>query len=176
MDKEEHSAETGTYRWMAPEVIRHETYSYQADIYSYSLVTWQLLTHERPFSRSSQIDVAQLVSMYEARPPFPDGTPIQIQTLISGGWSEDPQCRPSADMFCTSLTKIMNEMNSQNTEWLAAPNGHQVYGSNTLKEESRVTNMIRRKSSNSRKLILPSSQKNTAKRRFPVKMGIFGKK
>jgi len=29
------TAETGTYRWMAPEVIRHEPYSYKADIYRF---------------------------------------------------------------------------------------------------------------------------------------------
>ena len=45
----EHTAETGTYRWMAPEIIRHEAYSFMADVYSFALIMWQLTTREEPF-------------------------------------------------------------------------------------------------------------------------------
>ena len=48
----EHTAETGTYRWMAPEVIRHEAYSFMADVYSFALILWQLITREQPFKGS----------------------------------------------------------------------------------------------------------------------------
>ena len=44
------TAETGTYRWMAPEVIRHEKYSRSADVYSYAMILYELLTHEVPHS------------------------------------------------------------------------------------------------------------------------------
>lgn len=41
---EELTAETGTYRYMAPEVIRHESYSSNADVYSFGILLWQLIT------------------------------------------------------------------------------------------------------------------------------------
>lgn len=41
---QELTAETGTYRYMAPEVIRHESYSSNADVYSFGIVLWQLIT------------------------------------------------------------------------------------------------------------------------------------
>ena len=44
------TAETGTYRWMAPEVIRHERYSRSADVYSYAMILFELLTHQVPFA------------------------------------------------------------------------------------------------------------------------------
>jgi len=40
------TAETGTYRWMAPEVIEHKPYNYKADVYSYAITLWELLTGE----------------------------------------------------------------------------------------------------------------------------------
>ncbi|KAM0041503.1 putative dual-specificity kinase TKL-Pl-4 family [Helianthus debilis subsp. tardiflorus] len=38
------TAETGTYRWMAPEVIEHKPYSHKADVFSFGIVVWELLT------------------------------------------------------------------------------------------------------------------------------------
>lgn len=38
------TAETGTYRWMAPEVIEHKPYDEKADVFSFGVVVWELLT------------------------------------------------------------------------------------------------------------------------------------
>lgn len=38
------TAETGTYRWMAPEVIEHKPYDEKADVFSFGVVLWELLT------------------------------------------------------------------------------------------------------------------------------------
>ncbi|KAG8074570.1 hypothetical protein GUJ93_ZPchr0006g43104 [Zizania palustris] len=38
------TAETGTYRWMAPEVIEHKPYDSKADVFSFGVVLWELLT------------------------------------------------------------------------------------------------------------------------------------
>ncbi|KAJ0474986.1 putative dual-specificity kinase TKL-Pl-4 family [Helianthus annuus] len=40
------TAETGTYRWMAPEVIEHKPYDHIADVFSFAIVLWELLTGE----------------------------------------------------------------------------------------------------------------------------------
>lgn len=40
------TAETGTYRWMAPEVIEHKEYNHKVDVFSFSILLWELLTGE----------------------------------------------------------------------------------------------------------------------------------
>jgi serine/threonine protein kinase len=34
------AAETGSYRYMAPEIIQHTSYSFSADVYSFGMYTW----------------------------------------------------------------------------------------------------------------------------------------
>ncbi|KAI9917855.1 hypothetical protein PsorP6_013273 [Peronosclerospora sorghi] len=51
----------GTYRWMAPEVIRHEPYSSKADIYSFDIVLWELLTRDQPSRGLTPISGKQVI-------------------------------------------------------------------------------------------------------------------
>ncbi len=61
------TAETGTYRWMAPEVIRHASYSFPADVYSFGVVLWQLLTRSQPFQGMTPIQAAFAVAKHSHR-------------------------------------------------------------------------------------------------------------
>jgi serine/threonine protein kinase len=123
----ERTAETGTYRWMAPEVIRHESYSSLADVYSFAVLMWQLLTREDPFGPQSQIDAAMSVARDCVRPPFPTGTPVAIQKLIEACWSDDPTLRLPFDQISTSLKDIESKLTDAEKQWIEAPLGHSVY-------------------------------------------------
>eukprot|EP00897_Mesotaenium_endlicherianum_P003320 jgi/Mesen1/3015/ME000177S02293 len=43
------TGETGTYMYMAPEVIRHERYTEKCDVYSYGVMLNELLSGEPPY-------------------------------------------------------------------------------------------------------------------------------
>ena len=45
-DMHDMAPETGTYQWMAPEVIRHEAYDKRCDVYSYAILAWEMLTDQ----------------------------------------------------------------------------------------------------------------------------------
>jgi serine/threonine protein kinase len=121
------TAETGTYRWMAPEVIRHEAYSNLADVYSFAVLMWQLLTREDPFSPKSQIDAAMCVARDGVRPPFPEGTPVAVRELIEACWNDDPALRLPFDQISTKLKHIESKLTDEERQWIEAPLGHSVY-------------------------------------------------
>eukprot|EP00592_Proboscia_alata_P021495 CAMPEP_0194422718 /NCGR_PEP_ID=MMETSP0176-20130528/22018_1 /TAXON_ID=216777 /ORGANISM="Proboscia alata, Strain PI-D3" /LENGTH=1134 /DNA_ID=CAMNT_0039231601 /DNA_START=11 /DNA_END=3415 /DNA_ORIENTATION=- len=110
------TAETGTYRWMAPEILRHEIYSSRADVYSFALVVWQLITREEPFAPVSQIEAAGMVALENSRPPFPKQTPAPIIDFISRCWHDDPHERPSSDMLDTLLAVLEKPSKNGNTK------------------------------------------------------------
>ena len=98
-----------------------------ADVYSYAIVLWQLLTREHPYADCSQIEAAGKVALESARPPFPGGTPTSLSDFISTCWSEDPDGRWSFTEICEKLPKEEVSLNLLERKWLDAPLGHPVY-------------------------------------------------
>ncbi|CAN0441799.1 unnamed protein product, partial [Hapterophycus canaliculatus] len=47
----------GTVQWMAPEVLASEKYAEPADVYSFAIVCWELLSRACPYEGMSQIQV-----------------------------------------------------------------------------------------------------------------------
>lgn len=121
------TAETGTYRWMAPEVLRHESYSNMADVYSYAIVLWQLLTREDPYANVGQIEAAGKVALEKARPPFPGGTPRVISDFVEICWNENPDDRWAFNEICDKLPETKTKLNLLERKWLDSPLGHPVY-------------------------------------------------
>ena len=125
--KQEMTSETGTYRWMAPEVIRHHPYSEKADCYSYGILLWQLITREDPFQNHSPLEAAGKVALEMARPDFPANTPLEVKTLIEGCWAEDPEWRYPFEEIARKLAGGM-DLSAAEQKWIQAPFGHPVYG------------------------------------------------
>jgi predicted Ser/Thr protein kinase len=99
---QELTAETGTYRYMSPEVIRHESYSSNADVYSFGVLLWQLITREVPFATMSPIQTAYAVAQGE-RPSIPDSVPARLREIIITCWDQDSHKRPSFTYIAMAL-------------------------------------------------------------------------
>mmetsp|Transcript_5674 Transcript_5674/g.12459 ORF Transcript_5674/g.12459 Transcript_5674/m.12459 type:complete len:139 (-) Transcript_5674:119-535(-) len=110
---------------MAPEVIRHECYNYAADVFSFGLLMWEIITREKPFEPKSQIEAAGAVAIEGKRPPFPDDIPFSVKTLIENCWAEKPDERMEVKLLLKSLDELNTNMVAES--WLAAPTGHHVY-------------------------------------------------
>jgi serine/threonine protein kinase len=150
---------------MPPEVIRHEKYSFQADVYSFALVLWQLLTHEEPFEGRSQVEAAGLVALEHARPPMPPGTPTILKILIEEAWSDCPEARPTFQDMYSRLQKCADSVTAEEAAWLGSSYGHPVYA--TIKTDTPMMEM-----SNSQPRVDPSSKR---KRRLSAVWNFFGR-
>jgi len=97
------TAETGSYRWMAPEVIRHEHYDKPCDVYSYAVLAWEMLTYSVPFANMTPVQAAFAVAKEARRPPLPNGCPLPINHMLSACWHQDAVLRPTFDALCQAL-------------------------------------------------------------------------
>mmetsp|Transcript_36811 Transcript_36811/g.60936 ORF Transcript_36811/g.60936 Transcript_36811/m.60936 type:complete len:857 (-) Transcript_36811:264-2834(-) len=125
------TAETGTYRWMAPEVMRHEPYSASADIYSAGMVLYELVCHHVPFVGVESLQVAAFVALQDKRPPLPQGLPRILSVLLVRMWSKNRARRPRSSELYNELNKISQILTAEQHLWLDAANGNGVVSSST---------------------------------------------
>jgi serine/threonine protein kinase len=117
----------GTYRWMAPEVVRREAYSNMADVYSFAIMLWQFVTHEEPYYDLGAEEAACLVAGEMLRPPIPEKTPASIRGLIETNWSDDPNSRWKFERVAETLKTLQESMSPHEKTWLESAHGHPVY-------------------------------------------------
>ncbi|KAK2076467.1 hypothetical protein QBZ16_000992 [Prototheca wickerhamii] len=111
------TAETGTYRWMAPEVIEHQPYGAEADVFSFGVVLWELLTGRIPYADMTPLQAAVGVVQKGLRPPLPLNCPPPLAEVMRACWVRDPRARPTFEQ----LKGRMEEMVARQTGSSARP-------------------------------------------------------
>nr|UMO78490.1 Serine/threonine protein kinase [Pandoravirus belohorizontensis] len=108
--KEENATMTrcGTPCWTAPEVIRGERYDERADVYSFGIIAWEVLTRRRPYDGLNFMNVS-LDVMEGRRPPLPGDCPAALADLIQACWHAKPSKRPSMLDVIGALTTILGD-------------------------------------------------------------------
>jgi serine/threonine protein kinase len=106
------TAETGSYRWMAPEVIRHEPYGPAADIYSFGMLMYECLTLAPPFVGLSPVEAAFAVARDARRPPLPPACSESSARLVRACWAQDPTDRPPFPDVVVGLEEQQSESDS----------------------------------------------------------------
>uniref|UniRef100_A0A7S4JU55 Non-specific protein-tyrosine kinase n=1 Tax=Paramoeba aestuarina TaxID=180227 RepID=A0A7S4JU55_9EUKA len=87
----------GTPLYMAPEVLAPGTYPLtgKADVYSFAIMMWEILTGEEPFQEYSDLPTFQRDVHWEGkRLPLPDNWPEELKRLFHVMWDADPDVRP----------------------------------------------------------------------------------
>jgi len=102
--------ETGTYRWMAPEMIQHRPYNHKVDVYSFGIVLWELVTGLLPFSNMTAVQAAFAVVNRGVRPQIPADSPPQIVDIMSRCWDANPDLRPSFVQVVKMLEQAQEEI------------------------------------------------------------------
>ncbi|CAI5499118.1 unnamed protein product [Closterium sp. Naga37s-1] len=106
------TCETGTVRWMAPEVIDHKPYTRKVDVYSYGIVLWELVTCELPFKGLTFIQLAHNVVHKNQRPDIPPSCNPELAKLMAECWDRDETVRPEFAAIVARLEKIQAEIGS----------------------------------------------------------------
>ncbi|KAI3457132.1 hypothetical protein Pfo_013795 [Paulownia fortunei] len=93
------SSSAGTPEWMAPELIRSETFSEKCDIFSLGVIMWELYTLNRPWDGMPPERVVYAVANEGSLLEIPEGP---VGRLIADCWAE-PHARPSCEEILTRL-------------------------------------------------------------------------
>ena len=97
------SGNTGSLRYMAPEVALSEPYNLSVDTYSFGLLLWQICSLDLPYDGMSRLDHSELVVYGNERPPLDPTWSTPIRILMKRAWEPDPSMRPTMD----SIYKIL---------------------------------------------------------------------
>jgi serine/threonine protein kinase len=109
---------TGTSRYMAVEVIRKEPYNLKADVFSYSILLWEILALCKPYEGLLGNQVKESVSIFGERPSVPRSWPVAIRRLLRRGWSESISNRPTMDEIHKILGKVYEASTKSGTKFL----------------------------------------------------------
>jgi serine/threonine protein kinase len=99
---------TGSRRYMAPEVALEKPYGKSVDVYSFGILTWELLCAEKPFYGYSSNQHMEKVVLGGERPKMDSqhtsGWPVELVSLVLQCWSACPNSRPTF----TEIIKVLH--------------------------------------------------------------------
>lgn len=109
----------GTFRWMAPETIFIQgvgnseldtitlvKYPFKADVYSFGLLCFEILSGELPFFDIENPKDIKWNVLHGCRPKLPIQCPENLKNLIELCWDPEPCNRPSFTKICEELRYI----------------------------------------------------------------------
>ena len=109
---------TGTSRYMAVEVIRKEPYNLKADVFSYSILLWEIMALCKPYDGLLGHQVKESVSIFGERPSVPRSWPVAVRRLLRRGWSESITNRPGMDEVHKTLVKTLESSQKSGGKFL----------------------------------------------------------
>ncbi|POG61344.1 kinase-like domain-containing protein [Rhizophagus irregularis DAOM 181602=DAOM 197198] len=122
----------GVMPFMAPEVLRGKSYTPASDIYSFSMIMWELTSGVPPFNNRAH-DIQLCLSICKGeRPEIIENTPQCYVDLMKECWNEDSSKRPSSGevlqiidkwIFHPDNDEINEELKSNIMEFINAPIG-----------------------------------------------------
>eukprot|EP00727_Mastigamoeba_balamuthi_P012055 m51a1_g7472 putative serine-threonine protein (958) ;mRNA; r:178397-182922 len=115
----------GTPIYMAPEVLNAGQYTNAADVYSFSIMLWELWKDEVPYSTANFVhawDIANFVTRGDRLEP-PSDAPAKYNQLMVDCWAQEFGRRPTFTEVLPRLEEILREV-------------HEAAGSNSRQPSS----------------------------------------
>lgn len=103
------SGETGSLRYMAPEVADGLPYNHLADVYSFGTILWELNAGKKPFDGLNREMFYERVVHGGERPPLHRKWPKELTSLMTECWDADMTNRPKFRDIVTRIDKMLEQ-------------------------------------------------------------------
>jgi len=103
------TADTGSLRYMAPEVAQGKSYNDTCDVFSFSILCWQIFTTDTPYEGFNVKMFEKSVIKGGVRPKVDEKWSQPIQDLLKKSFVANPK-RPSMVEACDVLREEINSM------------------------------------------------------------------
>eukprot|EP01117_Protostelium_nocturnum_P009177 TRINITY_DN3285_c0_g1_i1.p1 TRINITY_DN3285_c0_g1~~TRINITY_DN3285_c0_g1_i1.p1 ORF type:complete len:775 (+),score=256.10 TRINITY_DN3285_c0_g1_i1:283-2607(+) len=120
----------GTFAFCAPELYFGEAYTPASDIYSLSIIMWELVHrtitgfYARPFGEFplivQELQIIIQVSKKGLRPTIPLGCPEDLASIITTCWNADPLKRMDCNSILSQLKKLQLDSELNSMDWNSA--------------------------------------------------------
>jgi serine/threonine protein kinase len=114
------TGETGSYRFMAPEVYRHEDYNETVDVYSFAMIFFYLLIGRPPWPTLPGLEAVSKAALEGDRPNIPRDVDGRLQALLKECWDDNRRARPSFSRIISTLAVYQKDVYKTDTNDVAS--------------------------------------------------------
>ncbi|RGB38207.1 kinase-like domain-containing protein [Rhizophagus diaphanus] len=103
----------GVMPYVAPEVLRGKPYTQAADIYSFGMIMYYIITGRQPFENCAHDGLLALDICRGIRPEIPEIPELksnQYIGLMKKCWDSDPDNRPNVESIFIILSGLRNDI------------------------------------------------------------------
>ncbi|GBB88171.1 hypothetical protein RclHR1_01470019 [Rhizophagus clarus] len=130
----------GNLPYIAPEVIAGKEYSLASDIYSLTMLMWEISSGHPPFINYENDDYYLAMNIVNGmRPKFVPGTPLNYKTLMEKCWNANPSKRFKISKFKKKIMEINKSFVDQKEIELPKPT---INSDSIRKLNSKMYNFI----------------------------------
>ena len=106
---------TGSLRYMAPEVVLRKPYNSSVDVYSFGILLWQMARDQVPFKGYGKEQFVKEVVLGGLRPKLDKSWPTGLTDLIEKSWHKDFLERPTFPEIQERLRSLIKEDLTKNS-------------------------------------------------------------
>jgi serine/threonine protein kinase len=101
------TGDTGTPRYMAPEVALGKMYGFSVDVHSLGILMHEVLSLKTPFAGIPSGEFRTQVIKNGERPKVDNTWPHRLQEMLMRMWDTDPSARPTSETVATIMSELL---------------------------------------------------------------------